>query len=192
MRTSTFIAVPIVTMAVMIASFAAHAQDGPVFHGTNEFAEVWVSTDLAEHRTDADYIPVLVAVKNQGPGAATLTRDSFHLEAADGNDLAMPSVETLRDNYPQADFDYTMGRVYGFTGIPVGTRLQEHMSVPSSFFPSVRSGQVKWDSVQLPTNYWTVDLLYFPMPVGFADGRAATLVIDSASWEEPVEVDFSL
>jgi hypothetical protein len=176
----------------MAVPLAAGAQDGPVFHDKTPFAEVWVSTDLAEHRADEDYIPVMVAIKNQGPGAATLTRDSFHLEGPDGKELPMPSVETLREDYPKTDFDYTMGRVYGFTGIPVGTRLLEHMSVPSSFFPAVRSGQVVWDSVQLPKNYWTVDLLYFPTPVGFADGREATLVVESDAWEEPVEVDFNL
>lgn len=183
----------LVIVVAMAVPMTAQAQDGSAFHSATPFAEVWVSTDLAQHRTDMDFVPVMVAVKNQGPGAATLTRDSFHLESADGNQLLdMPTVQALRTSYPKVDFDYTMGRVYGFTGIPVGTRLPEHLSVPSSFFPPVRSGAVTWDAVQLPQNYWTVDVLYFPTPAGFADGRQVTLVIEADAWDEPVEVAFGL
>lgn len=191
MKSTTRFAPLLVAVALVVGTATAYADDGqagPVFDASGPQGEAWVSVNLARHRTGDAYIPLLVAVYNRAGQPVTLDQSSFQLVGADHKALTMPSLQALREDYPKQSFDDTMVRVLGFTGVPFGTRLDERHLVPSSFFPSVSSGVVRYDTVELPNLYWTADVLYFPIPAGFAEGRTATLKIQGAGWEAPLEV----
>lgn len=178
---------PVLALSLAVAASAA-ADDGAqqVFTGSNDEAQVWVSTWLVEHRSSEAYTPLLVVVRNRASGTAHLDRDSFALIEPDGTRHPLASVAEIRGNYQKATFDLSMGRFYG---IPVGTRLDMADLVPSNFFPTAARGdQITDDDIVVPASDWMVDLLYFRTPVSTVDNRTTMVHVGSEDWEEPIRV----
>ena len=73
----------------LVAAFGLAApavQAAPtVFKGESPEGEVWVSVELARHRSSEGFVPLLVAVRNSAGDPVTLERSSFELVGADGS-----------------------------------------------------------------------------------------------------------
>ncbi len=185
----------VVVAILMAASTAGVATAGgrtkTVFSARSREGQVWVSVDIALHRTKEPFIPLAVAVYNTSRQSIVLNHDSFWLVGTDGVAHKMPTIPELRKRYHKQSFDLTMVRLYG---MPFGTRLDLEYLVPSNFFPLVENGSegVRIQRVELPQFYWTVDLLYFSRPAGLAKGEPVTLVVAPKGWDTPLHVKLSV
>jgi hypothetical protein len=176
---------------VTAAGAAAPSRTKTIFTAKTGEGQVWVSVDIARYRRSEAYIPLAVAVYNTSRHSAVLDRNSFQLIGTDGVVEKMPTIRELRKRYTKQSFDLTMIRLYG---MPFGTRLDLADLVPSNFFPVVGPGNegIRIQRVELPQFYWTVDLLYFPRPSGFAKGQPVVLVVSPGGWQEPIRVTLHL
>ncbi|NOZ79155.1 MAG: hypothetical protein GXP48_08270 [Acidobacteria bacterium] len=180
-----------IMMLVTTTGSAAGSRTGTIFTAKTNEGQVWVSVDIARYRRSEAYIPLAVAVYNTSRHSAVLDRGSFQLIGTDGVAEKMPTIRELRKRYTKQSFDLTMIRLYG---MPFGTRLDLDDLVPSNFFPVVGPGNegIRIQRVQLPQFYWTIDLLYFPRPSGFAKGQPAVLVVSPKGWQKPIRVTLHL
>ncbi len=164
------------------------ASQATVFKAETPEGQVWVDVDLTRHRTSEPYVPVVVAVSNRSEKTATFDRSSFTMEGADGEKVAMASIDAVRKDYGKLNFDMSMIRVYG---LPIGTWLSENRLVPSNFFPVLGMGSgVAIDHVEVPSLFWMVDVLYFKTPEGLAKGQDVKLIVHPKGWKSPVTVVF--
>jgi hypothetical protein len=167
----------------------ATGSDQRVFHATNQFGEVWIHVDLTRQRLDEPFVPIAVAVRNTAGSPITLTRSSFTALGRDGVLYGVPEVSTLRATYRKGTFDREVLRL---DGIPFGTKLTRPQVRPSNFFPSLARGEVARDHVVLPDRGWTADLIYFPRPVGLAEGQQVQISVQPEGWEAPVTTRIQL
>ncbi len=172
-------------MVAVAAPVLARSTDSGqrVFHASNQFGEVWIHVDLTRQRLDEAFVPIAVAVRNTSGNPITLTRSSFTVLGRDGVLYGVPEVSTLRATYRKDTYDRQVLRL---DGIPFGTKLSQSQIRPSNFFPSLARGEVARDHVVLPDRGWTADLLYFPQPVGLAQGQEVQISIQPDGWEAPV------
>ncbi len=189
MRRQTCVVIGLVILMTLGTATGATAgsKTKTIFTAKTNEGQVWVSVDIALHRTKEAFIPLAVAVYNRSRSSVVLNHDSFTLVGAGGVPLKMPTIPELRKRYTKQSFDLTMIRLYG---MPFGTRLDLEYLVPSNFFPVVANGSegVRIQRVELPQFYWTIDLLYFPRPAGFAKGQPVTLVVSPEGWDTPIRV----
>ena len=190
-RTGIVMALAMVTTLATVAGATAGSRTKTIFTAKTSEGQVWVSVDIARYRRSEAYIPLAVAMYNTSRHSAVLDHGCFQLIGTDGVAEKMPTVRELRKRYTKQSFDLTMIRLYG---MPFGTRLDIDDLVPSNFFPVVgpRSEGVRIQRVELPQFYWTIDLLYFPRPAGFAKGQAVVLVISPKGWKKPIRVTLHL
>lgn len=161
-----------------------------IFKGESAEAEVWVSVELARHRVEEPFVPLLVTISNRGRDSVRLTRDSFRLLDRQGREIPLAELGEVRRNYGKLELDH---RQVSGVGLPLGTRLDERKYIQANYFPVVTfSGGVKRDAVSVGPLYWTVDLFYFRWPEGLRSGTGAVLQIEGKGWEEPVRIPFSL
>jgi hypothetical protein len=161
-----------------------------VFTADGPQGKVWVNVDLTRRRLTEPYVPMIVAVLNNGAKPITLTRDSLRLIDATGQEIPMATLKEVRSGYKKLNFDW---RTLNAQGMPFGTRLSADKYVESRFFPTM-SGRpaTTVDHVQIPPSYWTVDLFYFKRPGGLAEGQPVVLEAAPKGWEHPIRVTIQL
>ena len=177
--------------ALLVPAATAQSPAKPmVFKGASGEAEVWVSVELARHRLDEAFLPLLVTVSNRAKGSVTLTRESFRLLDHQGREIPLAELGEVRKEYGKLELDH---RQVSGVGLPLGTKLDQRKYIDASYFPVVTfRGGVKRDTVSIGALYWTVDLFYFRWPEGLRSGTGATLRIEGKGWEEPVTIPFAL
>ncbi len=185
----------LLVFVLMISTFAlpavAQAPTPPmVFTGSSGEAQVWVSLELARHRSEEAFLPLLVTISNRGRESVRLTRESFRLTDHLGREIPLADLAEVRRGYGKLELDHR--QVQG-VGLPLGTRLDRRKYIQSNYFPVVTfGGGVVRDSVSIGPLYWTVDLFYFRWPEGLRSGKGATLHLEGKGWEEPVKIPFAL
>jgi hypothetical protein len=173
-----------------------------------------VGTRATFYREKTPYIPLEIAVANNGLKRLMLTRESFTLIDQDGNRYPMATPKELLENYDFLDLDQrpsglmTSGRRANpmdelRDGVSMGlaelegivfNRFAAYTRYESKFSPShqMQSGRsmVVIDSVRLPRYGYIIDFIYFPQPEGGLKGRRFELFMDSQDLPEPVFVKF--
>jgi len=108
--------------ALMVGAVAGARDTAPVMVFTNDGPQgkVWVNVDLTRQRLDQLYVPMIVAILNNGAKPITLNRSSLHLIEPDGRRVGMATIQEVRKNYRKLNFDW---RTLNAQGMPFGTRL---------------------------------------------------------------------
>jgi len=149
-----------------------------------------VSVVQARDREGAGYIPLQIAVSNNGLRQLILTRESFTLIDEQKNRYPVASPRELIENYKFLDLDRHIAELEGI----IANKFAAYSQYPSNFSPDQDFGSlaVVRDLVSLPKFGYMVDFIYFPEPPGGLRGQRFDLFLDSPSLEDPVFVKFEV
>lgn len=150
--------------------------------------DVLATRDRGEHA----YVPVEVAIANQGLKHLRLTRESFSLVDDAAQRYPLSTARELIEGYDLLDHDRRVAELAKI----LPSRFATFTRYPSRFSPQpMASGDrpsLVLDSVTLPRYGYLLDVLYFPMPVGGVNGKTLELFVESADLPDPVFVRFSV
>ena len=152
-----------------------------------------VDIKAARLRDGAGYMPIEIAVANQGLKNLTLTRESFTLIDADQTRYPVASPRELINSYRFLDFD--RNSLAELEGIVVD-KFATYTRYRSRFTPTrMRRGNqsnLVRDVVVLPKFGYLVDMLYFPLPTNGIRHQRFELFLQSPDLEDPVFVKFEV
>ena len=158
-----------------------------------EIMTLIVDTKATRYREATAYIPIEIAIANNGLRQIVLTRESFTLIDEEGNRYPAASPKELIESYEFLDLD--RDQLSELQGI-VFNRFAAHQRYPSMFSPTRnfthgRSNLVR-DLVSLPKHGYLLDFVYFPAPKTGLLGHRFELFVDSQQLESPVFVKFEV
>ena len=142
----------------------------------------------ARDRDGSGYMPLQIAVSNNGQRQLVLTRESFTLIDENQNRYPAANPQELIENYNFLDLDRHMAELQGI----IVNKFAAYQQYPSNFSPDQNYRQIVRDLVSLPKFGYMVDFIYFPEPSGGISGHRFELFLDSPSLEEPVFVKFEV
>lgn len=150
-----------------------------------------VGTRATRYRDGTSYIPLELAIANNGVRQLRLTREQFTLIDEEGNRYPAASPQELMEGYEFLDLDRT--NLAELEGI-VFNKFAAYQRYPSKLSPTrmARTGrsEVVRDLVSLPKFGYLLDFIYFPAPSTGVKGHRFELFIDSPDLETPVFVKF--
>lgn len=149
---------------------------------------VIVNTLATRDRDGEAYMPLEVAIANNGLRQLPLTLESFTLVDSEDRRYPAATPRELIEGYDKLDFDRRIAELPSITA----TRFAANTRYPSNFSPTrIRSRLVR-DLVSLPRHGYLIDWLYFPAPATGIRGERFALFVDSPVLEDPVFVKFEV
>jgi hypothetical protein len=155
-----------------------------------EIATLIVNTKPARDRDGSPYMPLEIAVANNGLQKLTLTRESFVLVDSLGNRYPMATPSELMGGYDLLDIDRNLAELEGI----VFNKFAAYARYPSNWSPRTRpaASNVVIDLVVLPKFGYFIDFIYFPAPVTGIRDKRFELFMDSPDLADPVFVRFEV
>lgn len=154
-----------------------------------------VNADATRRREKSDYVPVGLAIANNGLGRLTVNRESVTLVDDQGQRYPMATVHEVRSLGSRTVVDLRASVT--FEDI-FSRRMLGRSRVPSVFFPIqvsepgfARRGVVA-ESIELARNAWMLDVVYFPHPEGELVGRRYEVWLETPELPHPVFVRFAV
>jgi hypothetical protein len=133
-----------------------------------------VSTRATRFRLKKRYVPLEVAVVNQGLEQLTLTRASFTLTDSAGNLYPAMGPRELSQLYGNTGVD----RRYAEAPSLLLSKFATYQRHPSNFSPSF-DAPLAQDKVSLAPLSYLYDFLYFPRPAGDLVDQPLDLVVSA-------------
>jgi hypothetical protein len=153
-----------------------------------------VGTRATRYREETAYVPLQIAVANNGLRRLILTRESFTLIDEAGNRYPMATPRELLEGYEFLDLDQDPQTGLGELEDIVFNKFAAHQRYGSKFSPTHQArtseSQVVRDLVSLPRYGYIIDFIYFPQPAGGLKGHRFELFMDSPDLPDPVFVKF--
>jgi hypothetical protein len=153
-----------------------------------------VGTRATRYREETAYIPLQIAVANNGLRRLILTRESFTLIDEQGNRYPMATPRELLEGYEFLDLDQDPQTGLGELEDIVFNKFAAHARYGSKFSPTHQAvtseSMVVRDLVSLPRYGYIIDFIYFPQPAGGLKGHRFELFMDSPDLPDPVFVKF--
>jgi len=150
-----------------------------------------VDTKATRYREDTAYIPLEIAVANNGVRQITLTRESFTLVDEAGNRYPAAGPRELMESYEFLDLD--RDALAELDGI-VFNKFAAYQRYASKFSPNREapfgSSNVVQDRVVLPKFGYLIDRIYFPAPSTGVLQHKFELFLAAPELEDPVFVKF--
>ena len=155
-----------------------------------DIATLIVDTKPARDRDGSAYMPLEIAVANNGLRRLALTRESFTLIDAEGNRYPMATPTELLASYDMLEFDRNLAELDGI----VFNKFAAYARYPSNWSPRLATGSsnIVIDLVALPKYGYFVDFIYFPAPSTGILGKRFELFMDSPDLDDPVFVRFEV
>jgi hypothetical protein len=151
-----------------------------------------VSTKPARDRDGQPYMPLEIAVANNGLRRLTLTRESFVLVDREGRHYPMATTRELIAGYGLLDFDRNLAEIEGI----VFNRFAANPRFPSNFSPThsaeISTSNLVRDLVALPKHGYLIDFIYFPAPASGIRDQPFELFVSSPDLADPVFVKFEV
>ena len=152
-----------------------------------------VDTKATRYRENSPYIPLEIAIANNGLRQIALTRESFTLIDEEGNRYPAASPRELIEGYEFLDLD--RNQLAELDGI-IFNKFAAFARYPSMFSPTGgysfgRSNLVR-DLVSLPRFGYLLDFIYFPAPKNGVLGKRFELFVNAQQLEDPVFVKFEV
>jgi hypothetical protein len=158
-----------------------------------ELVTLIVDTKATRYREATEYIPIEIAIANNGLRQLSLTRESFTLIDEEGNRYPAVSPRELIEGYEFLDLD--RDQLAELEGI-IFNKFATFTRYPSQFSPtrtvSFGSSSLVRDHVALPKFGYILDFLYFPAPKTGLKGHKLELFLAAAELEDPVFVRFEV
>ena len=147
-----------------------------------------VDTRAARDRDGFPYMPLEIAIANNGLRQLALTRESFTLRDQEGNRYPAAGPKELIEGYTYLDFDRNLAELQGI----IYNKFAAKARYPSSFSPTGSATRLVRDLVSLPKHGYLLDFIYFPTPPTGIRGRQFELFMDSPHLPDPVFVKFEV
>jgi hypothetical protein len=147
-----------------------------------------VNTKSSRYRDEAPYVPVEIAVSNNGLKKLFLTRESFTLVDENGDRYPVATPRELIEGYEYLDFDRRLAEIESI----VFNRFATYTRYGSNFSPTRASTRIVRDTVSLPRFGYMIDFIYFPRPSSGVLGKKFELFMDSPDLPDPVFVKFQV
>ena len=152
-----------------------------------------VDTKATRYRENSPYIPLEIAIANNGLRQIALTRESFTLIDEEGNRYPAASPRELIEGYEFLDLD--RNQLAELDGI-IFNKFAAFARYPSMFSPtrgySFGRSNIVRDLVSLPKFGYLLDFVYFPAPKNGLLGKRFELFVNSQQLEDPVFVKFEV
>jgi len=152
-----------------------------------------VDTRATRYREKTDYIPIEIAIANNGLRQISLTRESFTLIDEEGNRYPAVSPRELIEGYDFLDLDRT--QLAELQSI-IFNKFATYTRYPSKFSPTrqfnLGGSNLVRDHVSLPKFGYLLDFLYFPAPQSGLLGHRFELFVTAPELEDPVFVKFEV
>jgi hypothetical protein len=152
-----------------------------------------VDTRPTRYREAERYVPIEIAIANQGVKQLSLTRESFTLADENGNRYPCASPKELLSNYDFLDLDRNLAELSEI----VFNRFAAMTSYPSKFSPTRRPSRpgessIVTENVQLPRFGYLMDMLYFPSPTTGLRGHKFELAMTAPELTDAIFVKFEV
>jgi len=156
-----------------------------------------VGTRAARYRENSNFIPIEIALSNNGVKNLVLTRESFVLIDEKGNRYPAASPRELIEGYEFLDLDRDQLAELGSlinSKFAAYTRYNSKFSPTRSAAMDLAPGGTKTvrDMVSLPRFGYILDFIYFPKPVTGVKGHRFELFVESQNLPDPVFVRFRI
>jgi hypothetical protein len=145
-----------------------------------------VNTKSTRYRQEAPYVPIEIAVSNNGLRKLFLTRESFTLVDEEGNRYPVATPRELIEGYEYLDFDRRLAEIESI----VFNRFSTYTRYGSNFSPTRATTAIVRDTVSLPRFGYFIDFIYFPRPTTGVLEKRFELFMDSQDLQDPVFVKF--
>lgn len=156
-----------------------------------------VDTHAARYRDKTDYMPVEIAIANNGLRTLVVSRESFTLVDEQGNRYPAATPRELMEGYDFLDLDRDeLSQLALLTDAKFGaynrysSRFSPTRSSLGDLNPAVST--VVRDVVYLPKFGYLIDYIYFPRPATGIKDHRFELFLESESLENPVFVKFEV
>jgi hypothetical protein len=158
-----------------------------------KIATLIVDTRATRYRDNEPYMPLEIAVANNGVRQMTLTRESFTLADENGNRYPCASPKELLDRYGYLDLDRNLAELAGI----VFNRFGALIGYPSKLSPTRAIGRpgertTVTDTVELPRYGYILDMIYFPLPSTGIKGHRFELTMTAPELTDPIFVKFEV
>jgi hypothetical protein len=156
-----------------------------------------VGTRAARYRENSEFMPLEIAIANNGVKTLVLTRESFVLIDEEGNRYPAAAPRELLEGYDFLDLDRDQ---LAELGSIVGSKFAAFTQYNSKFSPTrsaamdLAPGGTKTvrDMVSLPRYGYLIDYIYFPRPATGILDRRFELFVESQNLPDPVFVRFKV
>lgn len=151
-----------------------------------------VGTRAAQHRAEADYMPVEIAVAYRGDGGLKMNRESFALLDEQRNSYRMTDPSELLERYDFLSMDRS---ALSEMSTVARTSFGAYQYYSDKFSPSRSGGtgtraDLVNNTIELPHFFYMTDFIYFPRPSTGIKGHKFTLLLQSERPAEKLAVDF--
>ena len=156
-----------------------------------------VGTRAARYRDNSAFMPLEIALANNGVKNLVLTRESFVLIDEQGNRYPAAAPRELIEGYDFLDLDRDQ---LAELGSLIGSKFAAYTRYNSKFSPTRSAamdlvpGGTKTvrDMVSLPRYGYILDYIYFPKPVTGIKDHRFELFVESTNLPDPVFVRFQV
>lgn len=156
-----------------------------------------VDTQAARYREKSAFMPIEIAIANNGLRNLVITRESFQLIDEQGNRYPAASPRELYEGYDFLDIDRNN---LAELELIVHNKFAAYTRYESKFAPTHLSGRdmdlvsptTVRDMVSLPRFGYLLDFIYFPKPTTGIKGHRFELFLDAQGLENPVFVKFEV
>jgi hypothetical protein len=176
---------------MVVGAATVAGQESQVLHNAQgRFGAVWANVTVTHQRVAEPYLPVVIAIQNQGADTVTIDRAAVRLIGPDGTRYPMADLKEVREEYDKMRLDR---RIATSAGIPAEVWYRQRRLRESNFFPDIggRSGTVI-DRVALRRNDALVDLVYFRRPRALALNTPFIIEVAPEGWEVPTRLGIRL
>lgn len=158
-----------------------------------KIATLIVDTRATRYREDDPYIPIEIAVANNGARKMSLTRESFTLADENGNRYPCAGPKELLERYEFLDLDRNLAELAGIVFNRFAAMTPYSSKLSPTRAPS-RPGQrtVVTDVVELPRYGYMLDMIYFPHPSTGIKGHRFELSMTAPELTDPIFVKFEV
>jgi len=156
-----------------------------------------VGTHAARYRENSEFMPIEIAIANNGIKTLVLTRESFALIDEQGTRYPAAAPRELLEGYDFLDLDRDqLAELGGIVGAKFAafTRYNSKFSPTRSAAMDLHPDGTKTvrDMVSLPRYGYIIDYIYFPKPATGIKGHRFELFLESQNLPDPVFVKFDV
>jgi hypothetical protein len=148
-----------------------------------------VDTRAAQYVKEGAIFPLGIGLANQSSEPLTFSREGFVLEAEDGTQYPLVSVEEFNRSYTRSRNDAQLADT---AREALNARFTNYRFAERQMYPVKGGSGTSQDSFQLGRMFWTHFYVYFPMPEDGIHGKRFTLELNVSELDETFVVDFAL
>ena len=143
----------------------------------------------ARYVKSGSIFPLGIGLANQSREAVAFTRESFVLEAANGQRYPLVSLQEYNRDYGRSRSDLRLADSFAEV---MASRFSNYNFLRRTLYPAKGGSSTATDSFELGRLFWTRFYVYFPIPETGIHDQQFKLLVDAKDGVETFVVSFSL